>query len=198
MKRLLFLAALCSMGSMAAHAQSAASDGKTYIGVNVGQMTAVPLVTTTMYDINVIYLPIHFHAYRSLSKNIALSGLFLVRSERIYDFQTFEFGFAAGPCFTSNHLKGFFADFKMGYAFAIGHDYDYNEYSRSDVLIQPEIGYFLTLAGRFTMSFGFGCQSLLKIREYPRREDTGWEWDNAGKMSHYFLPVLNVSLGVKL
>jgi len=198
MKRLLFFAALCSMGSMAAHAQSAAGDGKTYISVNVGHMTLIPMITTAMYGANVIYLPIHFNAYHSLSKNFAMSGMAIYRMERDYDFLTQEVGFAIGPCFTSNHLKGFFADFKVGYAFAFGHDYQYNDYSRSDFVLQPEVGYFLTLAGRFTMSLGLGCQSLLKIREYPRREDTGWDWDNSGKMSHYFLPVLNVSLGVKL
>jgi hypothetical protein len=198
MKKSLFFAVLCSLWSMAAQAQTAAADGKTLISINLGQMTVVPLVTTAMYGANVTYLPIHFNAYRSLNKNIALSGMAMFRMERDYDFLTQEIGFAVGPCFTSNYLKGFFADFKAGIAFAFGHDYQYNDYTRSDFVIQPEVGYFLTVAGRFTMSFGLGCQSLLKLREVPRREDTGWDWDNSGKMSHYCLPVLNVSLGVKL
>ena len=195
---IMFSLALLFYGSMAVHAQTAASDGKTLISINVGQMTVVPLVTTAMYGTNVTYLPIHFNAYHSLNKHIALSGLALFRMEKDYDFLTQEIGFSVGPCFTSNYLKGFFADCKLGVAFAFGHDYQYNDYTRSDLVIQPEFGYFLTVASRFTMTFGLGCQSLLKLREVPRREDTGWDWDNSGKMSHYFLPVLNISLGIKL
>jgi len=197
MKRLLFFATLYSMGSMAVHAQSAASDGKTLISINAGQMTVVPMITIAMYE-NVVYLPVHFHAYHSLSKNFALSGVGIFRSERDYDFHTYEMGIAVGPCYTSNHLNGFFADCKVGLAFAIGRDYQYNDYTRTDFVIQPEVGYFLTLAGRFTMSFGVGFQSLLKISENPRREDKGWDWDKTGKMGHYYCPVLNISLGIKL
>ena len=196
MKRLLIFVALCS-GSMAAHAQSAANDGKTFIGINLGHMMVIPLISTAQ-DANVTYLPIHLNVYHLLSKNFALSGLLMYRMEKDYDFSTSEFGFAIGPCFTANHLNGFFADCKVGVAFATGNDYQYNDYTRADFLIQPEVGYMLTLAGKFTMSFGVGCQTLLKIRENPKREDTGWVWNNQGKMSHFYLPVLNISLGVKL
>ena len=94
-------------------------------------------------------------------------------------------------CFTSNHLNGFFADCKVGFAFAFGQDYHYNDYVRTDFVLQPEVGYFLTLAGRFTMSVGLGMQSLLKIAENPKSA-----WIDVTNYERY-LPVLNVSLGIK-
>ena len=195
-KKSLFFAAVFLTGCMAAHAKTAGNDKKTLISINVGQMTVVPVISAAMYD-NFLYLPVHVHGYRSLNRNFALSGLVLFRAEKNGDVVTMETGLAVGPCFTSNHLNGFFADCKVGFAFAFGQDYHYNDYVRTDFVLQPEVGYFLTLAGRFTMSVGLGMQSLLKIVENPRREDTGWDWNSSGKMSHYFLPVLNVSLGIK-
>ena len=198
MKKSVLFVMLCLVGSMAVCGQSVANDGKTFIGINAGHLFVVPLVSRAMNDANVTYLPIHINAYHSMSKNFALSGLLLFRSEKDYGFQSGEFGFAVGPCYTTNYLNGFFADCKVGVAFAVGNDYQYNDYTRADFVIQPEVGYFLTFASRFTMSLGLGCQSLLKISENPKRENTGWEWNNTGKMSHYYLPVLNISFGIKL
>jgi len=186
----LFLAAVILTVSMAAHAQTAADDKKTFAGINVGQMTVGTLVVKAI-DKDGLYLPVHIHGYRSLHRNFALSGLMLFRVIRDHQFLLTETGFAVGPCFTSNHLNGFFADCKVGFAFAIGNDYDYSDITRTDFVLQPEFGYFITLAGRFTMSVGLGCQSLFKIAENP-----GIGWEEFGRMQKY-LPVLNVSLGIK-
>ena len=197
MKKVLVFIALCSMWSVAMYGQSTLNEGKTVVGFNAGQACVVSTITLTSYD-NVLYMPLHFNAFRSLSKNFALSGLLLFRSEKDYEFLTHEFGFAVGPCYTTNYLNGLAIDCKAGFAFALGHDYSYNDYTRADILIQPEVTYFLPFSGKFTMMVGLGVQSLVKITESPRRENTGWDWDNNGKLSHYFLPVLNISIGFKL
>ena len=186
----LIFAALILAGSMAAHAQTTGADKKTFVGINVGQMTVGPLVVLAISR-EATYMPVHIHGYRSLNRNFALSGLALFRVVRDQQFQVTETGFAVGPCFTSNHLNGFFADCKVGFAFAIGHDYDYDAFTRTDFVLQPEFGYFITLAGRFTMAVGLGMQSMLKIAENPKSA-----WIDVTNYERY-LPVLNVSLGIK-
>jgi len=187
------------MGSMAVHAQPTENDSKTFIGINVGH-TIVASSVNSILTKGSLFIPVHINAFRPMSKNFALSGLLLYRAERSpsHNKSTSKFGIAVGPCFTSNYLKGFFADCMIGFAFAIGRDYDRNEYTRTDFVIQPEIGYFINLSDKFSMTFGFAIQSLLRIQENPRAEDTGWEFTDIGKMGQYYLPVLNVSFGVKL
>jgi hypothetical protein len=197
MKKLLILVMLCPLGSMSMYAQSAADDSKTFIGINAGHMIIVNYISREI-DANAPYVPIHFNGYHSLNKNFALAGSLLCRSEKDYGYHTMEFGFAVGPCYTSNYLNGFYADFKVGLAYATGRNYYSNNYSRTDFVIQPEAGYFIKFASRFTMTVGLGCQSLLRITENPRREESGWDWVNTEKMAHYYLPVLNISLGIKL
>lgn len=192
MEKLLFLLTLCSLGSMA-YAQSAENDGKTFVGINAGHMFIVPYVSRTI-DANSVVLPIHVNGYHSLNKNFALSGLLLFRTDSKENL----FGFAVGPCYTSNYLNGFFADLKAGLAYASGDMYGDYTYTRADFVIQPEAGYFIKFASRFTMTIGLGCQTLLRITENPRMEDMGWEWKSRGKMWQYYLPVLNISLGIKL
>jgi len=71
-------------------------------------------------------------------------------------------------------------------------------YTRADFVFVPEAGYFINFASRFTMTVGLGVQSLLRIKENPRREDAGWYRTTTGKMYDHYLPVLNISLGIKL
>jgi len=185
----LFFAALILTVSIAAHAQTAGADKKTFVGINVGQMTVGPLVVLAISR-EATYMPVHIHGYRSLNRNFALSGLALFRFVRDQQFQVTETGFAVGPCFTSNHLNGFFADCKVGIAFAFGNDFDYDAFTRTDFVIQPEFGYFITLAGRFTMAAGVGVQSLINVK------NPGSDREEFGRMQKC-LPVLNVSLGIK-
>jgi hypothetical protein len=63
-----------------------------------------------------------------------------------------------------------------------------------DLIIQPDIGFFKKFTSGFALSLGLGIQSLVKISENPSREGV-WEWNKTGKFSHYYLPVLNISLG---
>ena len=186
----LFLAAVILTVSMAAHAQTTGADKKTFVGINVGQMTVGTLVVKAI-DKDGLFLPIHIHGYRSLHRNFALSGLFLFRAVKDSQYLLMESGFAVGPCFTSNHLNGFFVDCKVGLAFGAGNDFDNEAFTRTDFVLQPELGYFITLAGRFTMAVGLGMQSMLKIAENPKSA-----WIDVTNYERY-LPVLNVSLGIK-
>jgi hypothetical protein len=196
MKKLLILGMLYSLGSMAIYAQSASEEDKTFIGINAGHMIMVPLSSKLM-DSHGLYLPIHVNGYRSLNKNFALSGLLLYRAEKDDVSQTQEFGFAVGPCYTSNYLNGFYADCKVGFGYDVGDKFG-DFYTRADFVIVPEAGYFINFASRFTMTIGIGMQSLIRIKENPRREDAGWYRTTSGKMYDHFLPVLNITLGIKL
>ena len=199
MKKVLVFIALSSMWGMVAHAQTAANDDKTFVGINAGHTIIAARVNSALTE-GSLFVPIHINAFKPLSKNFALSGLLMYRGVRSpsHTRATSTFGIAVGPSYTSKYLNGFFVDCKIGFAFTAGRDNDSDHYTRSDFLIQPEVGYFFNLSHKFTMSIGFGIQSLLRIRENPRMEDVGYEWDNLGKMGQYYLPVANVTFGVKL
>ncbi len=81
------------------------------------------------------------------------------------DFLTHEFGFAAGPAFLSNKLNGFYADVKFGLGYAFGKDYNNSDYNRTDLIIEPDLGYYLCFKSNFTIALGIGLQSLVKLSE---------------------------------
>ena len=126
---------------------------------------------------------------------MGISGLLMYRMDKdIGDFRTNELGIAVGPSYIANNLNGFWADIKFGIALASGEDGFANEYSRTDMIIQPELGYNICFPSKLTLTFGIGMQSLLKLSEDPDRSSR-WDWNSTGKLSHYYLPVINLSLG---
>jgi hypothetical protein len=165
----------------------------TFIGINPAVSLTVGCLSTIM-DPNTTYIPVHIVINHSFSKHFGLSGLLLYRLEKDNDFKTNEIGFAVGPSYLSNELSGFFADLKFGIGLAAGQNNLKEDYTRTDLIIQPDIGFFKKFSGGFAMSFGLGLQSLLKITENPPREGV-WDWNATGTFSHYYLPVLNISLG---
>jgi len=177
-------------------AQTNDSVGSTYIGINVGHTIVIQAASKAM-DQNVSYFPVHIIANHSISKHFGISGLFIYRMDKDGDyFLTHEFGLAVGPAYLSKQLKGFYADIKLGLGYAFGTDYNNSDYTRTDLIIEPDIGYYLGFKNRFTMAIGIGLQSLLKLSESYYGDV--WEWNSTGKLSHYYLPVFNVSLGFKL
>jgi hypothetical protein len=165
----------------------------TYIGINPAVSLTVGCLSTIM-DPNTTYIPVHIVVNHSFSKHFGVSGLLLYRLEKDNDFKTNEIGFAVGPAYLSDELNGFFADLKFGIGLAAGQDYSSEDYTRTDLIIQPDIGFFKKFNSGLAMSLGLGIQSLVKISENPSREGD-WEWNKTGKFSHYYLPVLNISVG---
>ncbi len=197
MKKILFICLFGFMPFLFLSAQDNENNGKTFIGINLGHTLAVSFVSSTLSN-GTSYVPVHLIINHSLSEHFGLSGLLLFRSEKDGDnFLTTELGFAVGPSYLSSALNGFYIDCKFGLGIASGRDYDLNDYSRTDFIIQPDIGYYLNMGSKFTMIFGLGMQTLLKLSENPPR-GSNWDWNGIGTMSHYYLPVLNISFGFKI
>jgi len=147
---------------------------------------------------NVTYIPLHFIVSHSMSRHFGLTGLIMYRLEKDYDLFTHEIGFGFGPSYLSNSLKGFYADCKFGLAFAFGRDFAKNAYTRTDILIQPDAGYYINFKNGFSLAIGLGFQSLLLYKENPTRRSNldSWDWNKTSQMAHYYLPVINVTLGI--
>jgi hypothetical protein len=165
----------------------------TFIGINAGHTLVVNLVSQNLGD-ETRYLPIHLQVNHAFSDHFGLSAGFLYRLDKDGNFATNEIGAAIGPCYMQKRLNGFIGDVKIGFARAFGRNYDLEDYSRTDFLLQPEMGYFVRMGDKFSFCFGIGVQSLLMISESPSRANI-WDWNGMGKFSHYYLPVLNISIG---
>lgn len=175
-------------------AQDESNATPTYFGINIGHAIAVKTVSNILSD-NTNYLPIHLNLNHSLGNNLGVSSVFIYRLDKDGSyFTTHEFGLAIGPSYLVNNLDGLSIDFKIGYALAFGEDYEGRDYHRSDFVIQPEIAYYIRFQNKLALSFGLGLQTLLKISEEPDRSFY-WDWNATGRLSHYYLPVLNISLG---
>ena len=66
----------------------------------------------------------------------------------------------------------------------------------TNFFLEPDLGYYLCIKNKFTTSIGIGLQSLIKLSE--SYYGNIWEWNSTGKLSHYYLPVANISFGIKL
>jgi hypothetical protein len=110
-----------------------------------------------------------------------------------------ELGLAVGPSYYAEGMNGLFASIRFGLAYAFGKDLYFRNYSRVDLIFQPDFGYFISF-GPFKMQLGIGLQSLPYIAENPRRDSgsylTAWDWNSLGMLAHYYLPEVNVSIGV--
>ena len=171
---------------------------KTYIGVNLGHALVVG-ATSTIMNPNVTYLPLHIHVTHALKRHFGLTGMALYRLERDYNLFTHEVGIAVGPSYLTNTLRGFYFDFKLGVAYAFGRDFARNNYRRTDIIVQPDAGYFInSKKNDFTMAIGLGFQSLLLYHEHPTRQSmtNSWRWNPMAQLAHYYLPVINVSIGI--
>ncbi len=196
MKKIAFTLILCAYTLQFSFSQTDGNDGSTFIGINPAHTIIIQAVSHVM-DPNVSYLPIHIIVNHSFTEHFGLSGLFLYRFDKDGDnFLTHEFGFAIGPAYLSKMLNGFYADFKIGLGYAFGTDYNNSDYNRTDLILEPDLGYYLCFKSKFTMSIGIGLQSLIKLSESYYGDI--WEWNSTGKLSHYYLPVVNISFGVKL
>jgi hypothetical protein len=174
-------------------AQNNDNAGSTFIGINPLHTIVIKTVSNAI-DRDVTYLPVHLILDHSLTKHFGISGLLLYRLDKDGEnFLTHELGFAAGPSYLSNALKGFYANFKIGFGYAFGKDYNDSEYDRFDLIIQPDIGYYINFKNGFVMTIGLGLQSLLKLSE--SYFGYIWEWNSTGRLSHYYLPVVNLSFG---
>jgi hypothetical protein len=68
-------------------------------------------------------------------------------------FDTVEISIAAGPAFYLDRLKSLFASVEFGFGEAAGSDYEDNDYTRLDLVIQPEASVFVPIAGHLSMEF---------------------------------------------
>ena len=198
MKKITLVASLIFFSHVFSYPQGN-QDAKTFMGINLGHTFAVAFVSNSIGD-NVSYVPFHLIINHAFNEHFGISGLLLYRSEKDADYLASEMGFAVGPSYLSNSLNGFYIDCKFGIGLASGRDYYLNDYSRTDFVIQPDIGYYLNIGSKFTMIFGLGFQTLVLMNESPDRNNGfySWDWNGLGRMSHYYLPVLNISLGIKL
>jgi len=192
MKKTLVLAsALALLFLVQGNAEENENQAMNMVGVNVLHTIILDVVSTSLSD-DVLYLPIHFSYARAFDKNWGLSALAFYRLDKDGDFRTNEFGLAVGPRFSFDYLEGFYFECKFGAGIAVGVDYLHNDYTRIDFIIQPDIGYNLSLADFFSISFGVGLQTLISVSETPSRSGV-WDWNFMGKLSHYYLPVANLS-----
>jgi len=195
-KKLAFTLILCVCTLQFSFSQTDGNDGSTFIGINPAHTIIIQAVSKAL-DPDVSYLPIHIIVNHSFTEHFGMSGLFLYRLEKDGDnFITHEFGFAVGPAYLSKKLNGFYADIKIGLGYAFGTEYNNSDYNRIDLIIEPDLGYYLCFKSNFTMSIGIGMQSLIKLSE--SYDGNIWEWNSTGKLSHYYLPVANISFGFKL
>jgi hypothetical protein len=190
-KQIIFIAACILMIPFCATAQENDSAAQNYIGINLLHTGVIYLVSTSLTD-TTQYLPLHFNYFHSFTQNWGLSALAFYRLDKDGEFRTNEFGFAVGPRFSLDYLKGFYIDCKLGLGLASGLDYSGNDYSRFDFVIEPDLGYNLEIGKFFSITFGLGLQTLVCISESPARDGT-WDWNFIGSLSHYYLPVANLS-----
>ncbi len=194
MKTPLTLCIVSYMAAVTIFAQTDSGRNKSTFSVNFGHSIVV-LGISQAIDKEVVYLPVHVNIRHQLKNNVGISGLLMYRMDKdIGDFRTNELGIAAGPCYIANNLEGFWADVKIGVGIASGTDGFDRDYKRTDFILQPEIGYNICFPSKLMLTFGIGMQSLLKLSEDPDRTFE-WDWNSTGKLSHYYLPVINVSLG---
>jgi len=162
-----------------------------YLGINILHPAIVGVVSLSMAE-DVFYLPMHLSYAHAFSGNLGISALVIYRYEKDADFRTNEFGFAVGPRLSFNRLQGFYVDCKFGIGYAFGVNYSNHTYSRLDFVIEPDIGFNFVISKNFSITLGIGTQTLLLLNETPSRVGH-WDWNEIGTLSHYFLPVLNLS-----
>jgi hypothetical protein len=170
---------------------------KYFVGMNVAHSVVVSGVSALIGD-NVFYLPIHFDFHLALSNTFGLSGLLMYRFEKDgSNFRTHEIGFAIGPriSFSKKGVAGLYITCQIGAGFCFGKEYSASDYYRIDFIVNPEIGYVIPTKGRFGVAVGIGLQTLLPVVE----DYVGnyWEWKDIGTLSHYYLPVIKLSIGIK-
>ena len=188
-----FAVVLLISGSAAAQEEQHPS-AQNQFGINLLHTPIVYLVSASMSG-DVTYVPIHLSYAHSFSKHLGVSVLGLYRRDHDGDFNTDELGFAIGPRISSDHLKGWFIECKLGLGRASGVDYFQNDYSRWDMVIQPELGYTRAIGTGLSITAGVGLQTLIEVSESPTRAGS-WDWNDRGQLSHYYLPVANLTLAM--
>ncbi len=191
--------------SFTAFAQEGEGRPQNYLGVNVAEPLIVFAVSRvySMYDVDTTYLPVTANYAHAFSKHWGISGMLMYRYEKYSnDYLINEFGFAVGPRFSLDFMKGFFIEVKAGPAYAFGRDYDGYPYARLDLVLQPEIGFNIALGSAFTLTVGGGLQTLIPLYEWinnPMGSSVSdmWTWTGVSYaisgLAHLYLPVLNVS-----
>ena len=163
---------------------------------NLGQTVALTLASQAVSGGLTLYFPVEFDADYAIAEHLAVSGELLYRFERDGPFfNTSEIGFAVGPTLISGGLQGFFATARIGLAYARGVDYNNATYVRLDLVLQPEVGVFIPLPFDAALKIGLGMQSLLLITDSPKNT---WSSNALFALSHYYLPLLDLSVGFEL
>jgi hypothetical protein len=197
LKKYLLLMAFCNiLAFQTTKAQLTCISEKTYYGINLGNLAVVGL-TSKIMNPNVTYLPVHLHVMHAFRRHFGLTGMALYRMEKDYNLFTHEVGIAVGPTYLSNAIKGYFLDCKFGVAYAFGRDVRKHDYNRTDLIVQPEFGYYFRFKNVYTMAVGIGLQTLFLYKENPTRRSgfNSWDWNSMSQLAHYYLPVINVSVG---
>ncbi len=194
MKKILLASSLVLLIASSARAQEESREPQNQLSVNVLHTPIVYAVSASMSG-DVSYVPVHVGYVRSLSKNVSLSVLGLYRRDVDGDFKTNEVGIAVGPRLSFGSRGGWFIECKVGLGVASGLDYFDNDYTRWDLVVQPDIGYTRRIGSHLALTGGIGLQTLVLLSESPSRGGS-WDWNDTGRLSHYYLPVANLSIGL--
>jgi hypothetical protein len=194
------LAVLFTFGIvLGAYAQEQTDQPLNSINVNLVHPLIMYAASVGLSDFTA-YLSLHGEYAHAFSRNWGMAGQFIYRLEMDGDyFRTNEFGIAVGPRFSLNYAKSLFVEIKAGIGYTFGIDYNDNPYSRLDLIIAPDVGYTFVFWKVLSLTLGIGLQTLIPVMESPQRSVSPgghWDWNEIGWISHYFLPVVNVSVGV--
>jgi hypothetical protein len=199
MKKLSYSITLFLWAAASAFAQENTEEPLNYIGVNAAH-TAVLALLSSGIDPSILYLPVQVSYAHAFSEHWGLSILALYRYELDDVYRTHEVGIAVGPRWSSHYLNGFFLEIKAGAAVAFGRDYFERDYVRIDLVIEPAFGFTFVIGRNFSLTVGGGLQTLVCLGENPVRSQPygmyNWDWSGLGELSHYYLPVANVSAAI--
>jgi hypothetical protein len=108
-----------------------------------------------------------------------------------------ELAFDIGPrfAFLGPGLRGLYFFVKVGFGTVWGKDYYDNDYHRVDFVVHPEIGYaYAKKSPGFYLTAGLGLFSVIPMWQGP----STFSWSVIGKLAHYYMPVLNLTIGFSL
>jgi hypothetical protein len=163
------------------------------LGLNVMQPAIYALASTFFEDSH--YIPVPIEAHLSINKQWGLASTLGYFNHQDGDYKVQGLQLGLGPRFTfvGDGLRGFYGTLKLGLAFRKGHDYNFDNYYRVGLTLQPEVGYSLAWgpSGLF-LAFGLALQTELPLTESSHPT---WEWNGLGEMINYYLPIVNITVG---
>ena len=162
---------------------------KVAIGLNVGMPLVYAVASSTFSNSSLTVIPVEAHL--RLGPRWGIAGTLLYRSHTDGALEVNEMAGFLGPRFSlsGTGTTGAYVALKLGFGFAAGNDYYDQDYKRTDIVIQPEIGYARAWSSLY-LAVGIGILSLLPLSEEP-----DVEWNSTGRLIHYYTPAINVTLG---